>query len=232
LKPMSLYAWLLVFRKRWLFIMLAAAIGGGTAAYISLHVTTPIYANTATLLVNEKNRQSPSLSLNEVMMYEKLMGTYKDIIMSKRILYPVAERFGHGITPANIGQYVRVSTKANSQIISITVQHSDHSVATELSNAVADAFKDNLVDIMTVDNVQILDYALPNASPAPVKPNKALNTALGLMLGLAASVTVTALLHLLDTRIRTEEDLTDVLHYPLLGTVPSFSQIKRKTFYH
>jgi capsular polysaccharide biosynthesis protein len=232
MRLMSAKDWLLIFRKRWRLLFLFPLLFVAVAAYFSYFVTSPIYTNTCTLLVNEQNKQNNSLSVEEVMLYEKLMGTYKDVIMSKRILQPVAAEYKNGITPGNINQFVKVSTKANSQVISISVYFTNHRIATDLANKVADQFKNNLKFIMTVDNVQILDYASYEDNPVPVKPNKKMNILLGLFLGFGFSTSLIVLLYLLDTRIRNENDLSDILHYPLLGSVPSFINVKRKTFYH
>ncbi|QMV41369.1 hypothetical protein FPL14_09330 [Cohnella cholangitidis] len=233
MRLMSAKDWLQVFKKRWRLLLLFPLLFAAIAAYLSYYVTSPIYTNTCTLLVNEQNRpNSSTLSVEEVTLYEKLMGTYKDVIMSNRILHPVAEAYGNGITPGNIGQIVKVSTKVNSQVISISVTHANHKIATDIANKVADQFKNNLPSIMTVNNVQILDYAAYQDHPVPVKPNKKLNIALGLFLGVGLSASIIVMLQLFDTRIRNENDLYDILHYPLLGSVPSFEHAKRKTFYH
>jgi len=72
---------------------------------------------------------------------------------------------------------------------------------------------------MDVQNVQIVDKASTPANPSPVKPNKKLNLAIALVLGLLVSVGLAFLLEYLDTRIKTEEDVQRYLELPVLGSI-------------
>jgi capsular polysaccharide biosynthesis protein len=229
---MTLQSFGKLLKKRSWIIAVFTIITTVAAGIYTAYWVEPTYFNSSTLLVNERNRQQAQLRVEEVMLYEKLMGTYKDILMSRRILSPVAEKYGKGVTPNNISEYVRVSTKSNSQIITISVYHTDYLIATELANLIASQFRDNLQHIMTVNNVEILDPAIYSEAHPPVKPKKLLNIAVAFFLGLSMSITLVLLVHLLDTRIRSEEDLSGLLTYPLIGSVPNFEKSNGKLFYH
>ena len=60
-----------------------------------------------------------------------------------------------------------------------------------------------------------------NAQPAlsPARPNVRLNTAIGLVIGLLDGLFLALLLEQLDTRIRTVEELTSLVDWPVLATV-------------
>jgi non-specific protein-tyrosine kinase len=59
------------------------------------------------------------------------------------------------------------------------------------------------------------------AQPAksPVRPQILLNTALGLAAGLFLGLVLAALIEQLDTRVRTQEEITELLDLPVLGTI-------------
>jgi len=66
------------------------------------------------------------------------------------------------------------------------------------------------------------DVALLNPAVAPIKPSGPkvmLNTALALFLGTLLGVGFTMLAEMLDRRVRSEGDLSDLLQVPVLGNV-------------
>lgn len=70
-------------------------------------------------------------------------------------------------------------------------------------------------------NIEVVSPAL---SPTrPVKPKKALNLAVAVVLGLMAGVFLTFLLERLDNTIKTAEDVERDLGLPVLGSIPAMS---------
>jgi capsular polysaccharide biosynthesis protein len=210
-------------KKIW-FICLVVIIAVGATGYLSYFYITPLYVNSSTLLVNDL-KQDVNPSLNDVLVYEKLIGTYKDIIMSNRILKPIAEQYNMNVEL--LSSMVNVTSRTNSQIITISVTGSDYSEATEMVNKVAERFSSELPEIMTIDNVQILDPADLKVNQAPIKPNKPLNLVLAFILSAFSSSAIVILLHFLDSHIRTEDDLMLLTEYPLLSSIPRYDKKSR-----
>jgi capsular exopolysaccharide synthesis family protein len=66
--------------------------------------------------------------------------------------------------------------------------------------------------------VEIMDDALP--SMRPVKPNKPLNIALGIIIGLVVGVGLAFFIEYLDTSVKTIDDVERSLQSPVLGVIP------------
>jgi Mrp family chromosome partitioning ATPase len=66
--------------------------------------------------------------------------------------------------------------------------------------------------------VVIEDHAVPNLKP--VRPNKPLNIALGVVIGLVVGVGLAFFIEYLDTSVKTIEDVERTLQVPVLGVVP------------
>jgi len=66
--------------------------------------------------------------------------------------------------------------------------------------------------------VEILDSALPGARP--VRPNKPLNIALGIIIGLVVGVGLAFFIEYLDTSVKTIDDVERALQSPVLGVIP------------
>ncbi len=63
----------------------------------------------------------------------------------------------------------------------------------------------------------------PKTPTSPISPNKTRNAAIAALAALALSAAVFILISLLDTRIRTTEDLTESFDYPVLGSIPTIT---------
>jgi non-specific protein-tyrosine kinase len=86
-----------------------------------------------------------------------------------------------------------------------------------------------LTEAQSGNLLRIVQPAQP--ASAPTQPNVQVNTAAGLLIGLINGVSLAILLELLDTRIRTEEALTQFVDWSVLATVwrpDSFKKDKHK----
>ena len=69
-----------------------------------------------------------------------------------------------------------------------------------------------------IGNIRVLDYAeMPSA---PIKPRVSMNMLVGLFLGLGLGIGAAFLVHSLDTKLRTLEDMENYVRLPIMGTIP------------
>ncbi len=87
------------------------------------------------------------------------------------------------------------------------------------------ALLDSKISAETVDKalpksimVTIIDTAQPG--PHPVRPNKPLNIALGIIIGLVVGVGLAFFIEYLDTSVKTIDDVERALQAPVLGVIP------------
>src|SRR5258705_10287500 len=66
--------------------------------------------------------------------------------------------------------------------------------------------------------VEIVDFAV--AGVRPVRPNKPLNIALGIIIGLVVGVGLAFFIEYLDTSVKTIDDVERALQAPVLGVIP------------
>lgn len=77
----------------------------------------------------------------------------------------------------------------------------------------------NLESQATQTNVSILKMATPPANPS--KPRTVLNIAVALVLGSLLGISVAIIREIRDQRLRTEDDVTELLRQPLFGVLPN-----------
>ena len=210
-----------IIRKRWLLVVLIPVIAVIISGVLSFFVIKPQYQATTTLLVNQKISNNTALQ-QDIAASQALVNTYTNIIKSENIESTVIANLHLHMTPAQVNSMVSVSSPNQSQVIQVDVTSPSYNEAMQIANGLASVFQQKAQVLMNVQNVQIIDKALQQANPHPVKPNKKLNLAIALILGLMVSIGLAFLLEYLDNRIRSEDDVRRYLNLPVLGTVMDF----------
>ncbi|WP_342469797.1 Wzz/FepE/Etk N-terminal domain-containing protein [Ureibacillus sp. FSL K6-3587] len=219
-ETISLYDIFKVLKKRIVLILSITIISTLAAAIISFYVLTPIYQASTQILVNQKtSEQQTQIQTTDIQTNLQLINTYNVIIKSPVILSKVIEILDLNTTPSALSNQITVSNANNSQVVNISVQDEQAFLAVDIANTVAQVFQEEVKELMNVDNVNILSPAELPENPSPVKPNKMLNMAIALVIGLMVGVGLAFLLEYLDTTIKTEHDVEELLGLPILGFV-------------
>ncbi|MCL6444670.1 MAG: capsular biosynthesis protein [Alicyclobacillus sp.] len=213
-----------IIRKRIGMVILIPVISALASAAVSIFVLKPEYAANTTLLVNQKPTANQGVQYDAILANEALVNTYTAIIKSQTIEQSVIDKLHLPYTTKTLDGMIQVSSPTQSQVIQVTVTAPRQPLAVRIANALAKDFQFKARSLMDVENVQIVDPAIPAANPSPVKPNKKLNVAIAFILGLMVSVGLAFLLEYLDNRVRSEEDVQRYLKLPVLGTILDYSE--------
>lgn len=206
-------------RRLWLILCLPAA-AAAAAAIVSLYLLVPVYSATTTLWVI-KDSAGGQLSYNDVLMSQNLTKTYAEVARSRAVLAGAIKTLpGSDLTVEALAKKLTVTAVRETQILSFSIEDPDPALAARLADAVAASFQREIVGFMKVENVKIVDPAL--VPVAPVSPRKTLNVAIAFVLGALAAVAVAFLLEVLDTTIKTPEEVGRYLGLPVLGCIPVF----------
>jgi len=193
------------------------------AALISFAVSTflikPTYQAGTQILVTPKKQENDVIDASQIQSSVTLVNTYRVIIKSPAILEKVqseVENAPDSISALN--SMITVESEQNSQVINVSVQNTDAALASNIANSVAKVFSDDITDLMNVDNVKVLSVS--GIPTSPVSPNILLNTAIAAVIGFLLGVGLAFLREVLDRRIRTEEQVQQILDLPVLGSIP------------
>ncbi|MEB7657759.1 Wzz/FepE/Etk N-terminal domain-containing protein [Mammaliicoccus vitulinus] len=182
---------------------------------------TPKYSSSTQVLVNQKETDSQMMA-QQVQSDLQLVNTYSEIIKSPRILDKVSKNLKGKYSSKEIEGMLTVSNQAESQILNIAVENESREAAGKVANEIANVFSKDVSKIMNVDNVSILSKADHNGNK--VSPQPLINAVVGVFLGLIIALIIIFLKEILDKRIKTEEDVEELLDLPVLGTIQDFSK--------
>ncbi len=215
-----------IIKKRLLLIIILTVVSIGISIGISYYVLTPIYQAQTQFLVNQNSNAEEAYSWQATETDLRLINTYNVIITSPVILTPVIEKLELNRTVGQLMGQISVSSESDSKVVNISVLDPNPLMAVEISNTVAEVFKEQIPKLMSVDNITILSAAKLSENPSPVKPNKMLNIAVAAVIGLMLGVGLALLFELLDTTIKSEKDIEDVLGLPIMGVVGVIAEEK------
>lgn len=208
-----------VIKKNFIKYILFGILFGTIIFAVSKFLITPKYESSASLIVNsEENENNQDVQLNDIQVNQKLVGTYTEIIKTRGIADLVIKNLGLDLTYEEFLDMVSVSSKNDTEIFEVIVEDTIPERAADIANETSNVFKDSIVKIMKVDNVQILDKAIVPDKPSSPKIFK--NSAIGFVLGFILSMFVSVIKLMTDTTIKTAEDITSEFDLPVIGMIP------------
>lgn len=217
-ETISLKELLETLKKRLGLILAITCIAALISAIVSFFVLTPIYQASTQILVNQKKSDQAVYNVSEVQTNLQLINTYNVIIKSPAILDIVKDNLKLD-EKVNLNEKITVGSEKDSQVVNVSVQDPDPVIAARIANETATVFKEEIVKIMNVDNVNILAKAEVKENPAPIKPRPLLNIAIAIVVGLMAGVGLAFLLEYFDNTVKTEQDIDRILGLPVLGVI-------------
>jgi capsular polysaccharide biosynthesis protein len=207
-----------------LITLTAILVSGG----VSFFLLTPIYQSTSQLLVNQSKSEQPGYNPGEIQTNLQLINTYNVIIKSPVILEKVISDLNLDMNYSELDSKITVSSENESQVINLSVQDTDPTKAARIANQTAEVFKNEISNIMNVDNVTILTEAELGEKQSPIKPKPYLNIAIAAVVGLMIGVGLAFLLEFLDNTIKTEQEVEKLLGLPVLGSIARISEQDEK----
>ncbi|GFP07476.1 exopolysaccharide biosynthesis protein [Lactobacillus helveticus] len=133
----------------------------------------------------------------------------------------VIERDGkaYSVSAAQLAKSVSVATQQQSQVFSVSATADTPEKAKAEANAVARSFRDQIPNIMNIDNVTIV---APATNGVQSSPNVKLFTLAGFVIGLVLTFAVILIREMTNTTVRDDTYLTQDLGLTNLGHVSHF----------
>lgn len=212
-------------RKLWWLVALGVVVGAvGCFGYSSLQ--TPLYKSTVSLHFS-LDQGSSAADLNQGSVYtQSQMLSFAQLAEGSGVLDPVIDELDLDTTPHQLERRLEVSIPQETVTMHITATDTSPRGAADLATAVGESLIEQVQDVAprnpdgdsTITAVIYDDAVPPTVQSSPDKTRGAL---VGGVVGGAIGAAVALLIALLDTRIRSEETLSEVSAQSVLGVIES-----------
>ncbi len=223
-----------IFMKRKLLIILVVIIFSLLGAIYTLKFITPTYKSTTSLVLvqtgTERNNiqdiDTSSITTSDVTLNSKLVDNYKSIATSKATASQVIKNLNLDMSIEELQKITSVSTKADTEILIITVKYTEPEMACKITSETANVFVEKVNEIYKLDNLNILDKAEVNYTPSNIHLTK--NIIIFAFVGAILISGYILLINMLDTTVKSDTDIEKALHVPVLASIVLTSESARK----
>lgn len=219
-----------IFWSKKVQIILIVLIFSVIGIIYTIGFTTPKYSSSTTLVLasQQKNQESiDTITATEVTVNSKLVSTYSEIVKSKNILRQVKSNLGIDIDEADLRNNVKVSSVKDTELIEITVTNENAVYASKIANEIAKVFTDKIKEIYNIDNVQIVDEAETSNAPSNINHKK--DIVIFAFVGLVIAAIYVLIANMLDTTVKTAEEVESEFKLPVLASIPVYSLEPQKS---
>lgn len=183
--------------------------------------TTPLYSSSTTLVLaksSEDTSKTNAITTSDITINQKLVSTYSEIVKSKNVMRQVKNNLNIDVDEEKLKKNVTVSSVKDTELIEITVTNEDATVAARIANETAKVFTDKVKEIYNMDNVKVVDQAEVSKEPSNINHKK--DIAIFAFIGIVIAVMYVLIANMLDTTIKTPEEVEKEYKLPVLASIP------------
>lgn len=208
------------FKSRLLWMLLAIVVIVIIGNVYTILTRVPMYqSNTTIVLVGESKK---GYSQTDSQLNQNLIGTYSEIITSRKVLQQVIDNLKLKMTVDELSKNITTSSVEDTEIIRITVNNEKKKMAVKIADEVASVFSEEIQDIYNLENVAIIDKA--EVAKEPYNINYVKDNVIYLMIGVVLSFGVVFVMYYFDTTIKSSETVEEKLGLTVIGIVPKESK--------
>ena len=161
------------------------------------------------------------ISFQDVQLSAALTVDYEEIIRSRTVLKKVIEAQKLDMTYVELGNMITVKNPTDSHCLKIFVETPDPKLSVSIANSLVKYSTDQIYRVAGNEEPTIIDYA-ENDAVEEIRPSLKKFIALGSMAGAFVICALVIIAFLLDTTLRTEDDIEKNLELTVLSSIPEF----------
>ena len=209
-----------------LIVLIFAVIG----LIYTMTLVTPEYTSATTLVLASSNKgvdqttgttTTNSITTSDITLNSNLVSTYSELVKSKNVLREVIENLQIDINEAELRNNVTVSSVKDTELIEITVTTKEAEVAPKIANEIAKVFTEKVKEIYNIENVQVVDEAEVSNTPSNINHKK--DVVIFAFIGVVLAVIYVLIANMLDTTIKTSEEVEKEFKLPVLASIPVYN---------
>ena len=208
-------------RKVGIVIIILLCIVAGYV-YTTFFVS-PVYKATSTAILTsnaEGKGDSGGVTPTEVTLNNSLLSTYREIATSDSVVSKVINNLGLNISDSTIKKQISVTSATNSQVIQITVENADPSLAAKIANEIRSVFTERVAELIDMQNIKPLDDAKVPTTPSNV--NHAKDIVMFAAIGIVIAILYVVIANLLDNTVKSSSDIEKAVGLNVIAEIPVY----------
>lgn len=198
----------------------------------SVGFVTPMYSSSTTLVLagtasSTEEQSQNTITTADLTINSKLVATYSELVKSNNILGQVISNLGINIDAGQLRKNVQVTSVEDTELIEITVSNENPEYAAKIANEIAKVFEERIAkEIYNINNVHIVDEATVSTNPSNV--NHVKDIVIFAFIGAVVAVMYVLIANMLDTTVKTQEDIEKSIKIPVLASIPMYDMEMEK----
>lgn len=225
MEEIDLKEFVMLFWNRKVSIILITIIFMLIGIIYSVGFVTPKYTSSTTLLLatsESANSKTNTITTSDITLNSKLVSTYSELVKSKNVLGQVISNLNINENYETLKNNISVTNVKDTEMIKITVTTENAQNAAKIANETAKVFIEKVAnDFYNINNVHIVDEAEVNTTPSNINHKK--DILIFAFIGLVISVIYVLIANMLDTTIKTAEEVEKEYKLPVLASIPLYA---------
>ncbi len=210
-------------RKKIPVLIIATLIGAILGGVNLIFMTKPMYESSTTLILVKSNSESnSSITQTDIVLNQKLIGTYSEIIKSRSVAKEVIDSLGIDMSVEELISSITVSSKTDTEILKITVRNHDNNIAPKIASTLANVFTKKVKEIYDINNVAIIDEA--EVPTKPYNTNSLKTIGIFTIGALLVTVLFIFVVTYFSNTVKDEEELERLLNLRVRAIIPKIEE--------
>ena len=212
-----------LFMSKILQIILIVIIAAGIGIIYTMGFVTPKYSSSTSLVLTTSEKEAGadttnSITTTDITINSKLVSTYSELVKSKKVLRQVISNLDIDVSEDALRNNVSVDAVEDTELIRITVTNENAVYSAKIANEIAKVFSEMIPEIYNINNIYILDEA--EIEDVPSNINHVKDVIIFTFVGLVIAVGYVLIANMLDTTIKSPEDIEKGFNLPVLVSIP------------
>ena len=216
-----------IFWNKKVQIILITLIFTTLGAIYTMTFVKPKYTSSTTLVLvqaessKENSETTGSITTTDITLNSKLVSTYSVLIKSKDVLRQVISNLDiEDLDEEEIRKNIEVESVSDTEVIEISVTNKNAEHAEKLANEISKVFISKVSEIYNINNVYVVDEAEIEIEPSNINHIK--DIIIFTFVGMLFAFISIFVANLLDTTVKTTEDIEKKLNIPVLASIPKY----------
>ena len=211
-----------VLLRRWKLLVLATIVGALLAGAYHQFLVKPTYQADASIFITNTDSV---ITISDMQLSSALTEDYSKILTSRSVLKEVIEDQKLDMTFQDLSRLLTITNPDSSHIINIAVNCGDADMARNIANSLMNVGIHRIYQVIGTGEPNVIDYSEAD-SVVETTPGLKKYLMMGGLLGFILLCGLFTVRFLLDTTLKSEDDITKYLRLPVLSVVPYYEEGK------